>query len=195
MRLRFYVDETFQLFDNEHVQPFYALAAIGIPHDEEAPIREFLRAKGQGEPIHGTDLLKSDSGHEMLLEITKRISGKCVELVTSMPLNRKDRTGEQARAKLIRTLSHHIIEKYPDTKVILFEKRLTGFTSEQDALTFKQIEKELKASGIDLAQAPKTQEPLLWAADLLASSYRQMMTRAVDRYFDAWQAEVVIPKP
>ena len=92
-------------------------------------------------------------------------------------------------------MARHIIEKYPETKQILFEKRLTGYTSEQDTQTFKEVEKELKASGIDLEQAPKTQEPLLWAADLLATSYRQMMTRAVDRYFDAWQAEVVVPKP
>ena len=193
--LRFFVDETFQLFDNENIRPFYALAAIGIPYEEQDPIREFLKAKGHGEPIHGTDLLKSDAGHKELMEITKRISHKCVELVTSCPVNRKDRNGEQAREKLIKTMARHIIEKYPETKQILFEKRLTGYTSEQDAQTFKEVEKELKASGIDLEQAPKTQEPLLWAADLLATSYRQMMTRAVDRYFDAWQAEVVVPKP
>jgi len=57
--MRFYVDETFQLFDKEHDRkPFYALAAIGIPFEEEEPIREFLKAKGHGEPIHGTELLQ-----------------------------------------------------------------------------------------------------------------------------------------
>ena len=132
MSLRFFVDETFQLFDNENIRPFYALAAIGIPYEEQDPIREFLKAKGHGEPIHGTDLLKSDAGHKELMEITKRISHKCVELVTSCPVNRKDRNGEQAREKLIKNMARHIIEKYPETKQILFEKRLTGYTSEQD---------------------------------------------------------------
>jgi hypothetical protein len=193
--MKFYVDETFQLFDNEDRKPFYALAAIGVPNEERQSIRQFLQAKGQGQPIHGTELLRSDSGHKELLEITKRISHKCVELVTSCRVENIDRNGELAREKLIKTLTRHIIQKYPDTKQIIFEKRLTGYTSEQDAKTFTEVEQELKASGIDLVQVPKTQEPLLWAADILASSYRQMMTRAVDRYFDAWQAEVVIPKP
>ena len=191
--MRFYVDETFQLFDDENRKPFYALAAIGIPYEEEEPIREFLKAKGHGEPIHGTELLRSESGHKELFEISKRISQQCVELVTSCPVHTNDRNGEKAREKLIKALSRHIIQHYPQTKHILFEKRLAGYTSEEDARTFKEVEKELKASGIDLEQVPKTSEPLLWAADLLASSYRQMMTRAVDRFFDAWQAEVVVP--
>ncbi len=192
--MRFYVDETFQLPEQDRDRkPFYALAAIGIPYEEEEPIRQFLKARGQGEPIHGTELLRSDSGHKELLEISKRISHHCIELVTSCPVAKNDRNGEKAREKLIKALSRHIIQHYPQTKQILFEQRLSGYTSEEDARTFKEVEKELKASGIDLAQAYKTSEPLLWAADLLASSYRQMMTRAVDRYFDAWQAEVVIP--
>ncbi len=192
--MRFYVDETFQLPEQDRDRkPFYALAAIGIPYEEEEPIRQFLKARGQGEPIHGTELLRSDSGHKELLEISKRISHHCVEFVTSCPVAKNDRNGEKAREKLIKALSRHIIQHYPQTKQILFEQRLSGYTSEEDARTFKEVEKELKASGIDLAQAYKTSEPLLWAADLLASSYRQMMTRAVDRYFDAWQAEVVIP--
>jgi hypothetical protein len=192
--LRFYVDETFQLPEQDRDRkPFYALAAIGIPYEEEEPIRQFLKARGQGEPIHGTELLRSDSGHKELLEISKRISHHCVEFVTSCPVAKNDRNGEKAREKLIKALSRHIIQHYPQTKQILFEQRLSGYTSEEDARTFKEVEKELKASGIDLAQAYKTSEPLLWAADLLATSYRQMMTRAIDRYFDAWQAEVVIP--
>ncbi len=192
--MRFYVDETFQLPEQDRDRkPFYALAAIGIPYEEEEPIRQFLKARGHGEPIHGTELLRSDSGHKELLEISKRISHHCIELVTSCPVAKNDRNGEKAREKLIKALSRHIIQHYPQTKQILFEQRLSGYTSEEDARTFKEVEKELKASGIDLAQAYKTSEPLLWAADLLASSYRQMMTRAVDRYFDAWQAEVVIP--
>lgn len=192
--MRFYVDETFQLPEQDRDRkPFYALAAIGIPNEEQEPIRQFLKARGHGEPIHGTELLRSDSGHKELLEISKRISHHCIELVTSCPVAKNDRNGEKAREKLIKALSRHIIQHYPQTKQILFEQRLSGYTSEEDARTFKEVEKELKASGIDLAQAYKTSEPLLWAADLLASSYRQMMTRAVDRYFDAWQAEVVIP--
>ncbi len=192
--MRFYVDETFQLPEQDRDRkPFYALAAIGIPYEEEEPIRHFLKARGQGEPIHGTELLRSDSGHKELLEISKRISHHCVEFVTSCPVAKNDRNGEKAREKLIKALSRHIIQHYPQTKQILFEQRLSGYTSEEDARTFKEVEKELKASGIDLAQAYKTSEPLLWAADLLATSYRQMMTRAIDRYFDAWQAEVVIP--
>ncbi len=192
--MRFYVDETFQLPEQDRDRkPFYALAAIGIPYEEEEPIRQFLKARGQGEPIHGTELLRSDSGHKELLEISKRISHHCVEFVTSCPVAKNDRNGEKAREKLIKALSRHIIQHYPQTKQILFEQRLSGYTSEEDARTFKEVEKELKASGIDLAQAYKTSEPLLWAADLLATSYRQMMTRAIDRYFDAWQAEVVIP--
>ncbi len=192
--MRFYVDETFQLPEQDRDRkPFYALAAIGIPYEEEEPIRQFLKARGHGEPIHGTELLRSDSGHKELMEISKRISHKCIELVTSCPVSKNDRNGEKAREKLIKALARHIIQRYPQTKQILFEQRLSGYTSEQDARTFKEVEKELKASGIDLEQAFKTSEPLLWAADLLATSYRQMMTRAIDRYFDAWQAEVVIP--
>jgi hypothetical protein len=191
--LRFYVDETFQLPEQDRDRkPFYALAAIGIPYEEEEPIRQFLKARGHGDPLHGTELLRSDSGHKELMEISKRISHKCIELVTSCPVDRNDRNGEKAREKLIKALARHIIQHYPQTKQILFEQRLSGYTSEQDARTFKEVEKELKASGIDLEQAFKTSEPLLWAADLLATSYRQMMTRAIDRYFDAWQAEVVI---
>ena len=192
--MRFYVDETFQLFEKgRDRKPFYALAAIGIPYEEEEPIREFLKAKGHGEPIHGTELLRSDSGHKELMEIARRISHKCIELVTSCPVEKNDRSGEKAREKLIKALSRHIIQHYPQTKQILFEQRLTGYPTEEDARTFKEVEHELKASGIDLEQAFKTSEPLLWAADLLATSYRQMMTRAIDRYFDAWQAEVVVP--
>ncbi len=191
--MRFYVDETFQLPEQDRDRkPFYALAAIGIPYEEEEPIRQFLKARGHGDPLHGTELLRSDSGHKELMEISKRISHKCIELVTSCPVDRNDRNGEKAREKLIKALARHIIQHYPQTKQILFEQRLSGYTSEQDARTFKEVEKELKASGIDLEQAFKTSEPLLWAADLLATSYRQMMTRAIDRYFDAWQAEVVI---
>jgi len=189
--LRFFIDETFQLDDKKH-KPFYALAAIGLPAEEQGPVREFLKARGHGEPLHGTELLRSDSGHKELLEIKRRISHKSVELVTSCPIEKNDRHGEEARAKLIKTLARHIITHYPDTKQILFEQRLAGYPTEMDAKTFKEVEKELRTSGIDLEQAPKTAEPLLWAADLLATSYRQMMTRAVDKYFDAWQAEVVI---
>jgi hypothetical protein len=87
----------------------------------------------------------------------------------------------------------HILTKYPETKQILFEARMTGYASEMDAKTFREIRKQLDDANIKIGQAYKTQEPLLWAADLLATSYRQMMTRAVDRYFDAWQAEVIIP--
>jgi hypothetical protein len=192
--LRFYVDETFQLPEQDRDRkPFYALAAIGIPYEEEEPIRQFLKARGHGDPLHGTELLRSDAGHKELMEISKRISHKCIELVTSCPVAKNDRNGEKAREKLIKALARHIIQHYPQTKQILFEQRLSGYTSEQDARTFKEVEKELKASGIDLEQAFKTSEPLLWAADLLATSYRQMMTRAIDRYFDAWQAEVVMP--
>ncbi len=192
--MRFYVDETFQLPEQDRDRkPFYALAAIGIPYEEEEPIRQFLKARGHGDPHHGTELLRSDAGHKELMEISKRISHKCIELVTSCPVDRNDRNGEKAREKLIKALARHIIQHYPQTKQILFEQRLSDYTSEEDARTFKEVEKELKASGIDLEQAYKTSEPLLWAADLLATSYRQMMTRAIDRYFDAWQAEVVIP--
>lgn len=191
--MRFFIDETFQLEDKEHRKPFYALAAIGLPEDELEPVREFLKAKGHGDPLHGTELLRSDSGHKELLEITRRISHKSVEIVTSCPIERKDRSGEQARAKLIRALVSHILTKYLETTEILFETRLAGYPSEQDAKTFRNIKKQLDDKSIKIGQAYKTQEPLLWAADLLATSYRQMMTRAVDKYFDAWQAEVLVP--
>lgn len=191
--LRFFIDETFQLEDKEHRKTFYALAAIGLPEDELEPVRQFLKAKGHGDPVHGTELLRSDSGHKELLEITRRISHKSVELVTSCSIEKNDKYGEKARAKLIKTLARHIITHYPDTKQMLFEQRLAGYPTEMDAKTFKEVENELRTSGVDLEQAPKTAEPLLWAADLLATSYRQMMTRAVDKYFDAWQAVFVEP--
>ena len=191
--MRFFIDETFQLADKEHHKPFYALAAIGLPEEEIEPVREFLKARGQGDPLHGTELLRSESGHKELLEITRRISHKSVEIVTSCPIDRKDHSGERARALLIRKLVSHILNKYPETKQILFEARMTGYASEMDAKTFREIRKQLDDANIKIGQAYKTQEPLLWAADLLATSYRQMMTRAVDRYFDAWQAEVITP--
>lgn len=191
--MRFYIDETFQLEDKQHHKTFYALAAIGLPEDELEPVRQFLKARGHGDPLHGTELLRSDSGHKELLEITRRISHKSVEIVTSCPIEKNDRSGERARAKLIRALVSHILTKYPETKQILFEARLTGYASEQDAKTFREIRKQLEDANIKIGQAYKTEEPLLWAADLLATSYRQMMTRAVDRYFDAWQAEVLVP--
>jgi hypothetical protein len=191
--LRFFIDETFQLADKEHHKPFYALAAIGLPEEEIEPVREFLKARGHGDPLHGTELLRSESGHKELLEITRRISHKSVEMVTSCAIEKNDHHGEYARAKLIRTLVSHILTNYPDTKQILFEARLTGYEGDQDAKTFREIRKQLEDANIKIGQAYKTQEPLLWAADLLATSYRQLMTRAIDRYFDAWQAEVVIP--
>ncbi len=191
--MRFFIDETFQLADEEHHKPFYALAAIGLPEEEIEPVREFLKARGHGDPLHGTELLRSESGHKELLEITRRISNKSVEIVTSCPIDRKDHGGERARALLIRTLVSHILTKYPDTKQILFEARMTGYASDMDAKTFREIRKQLDDANIKIGQAYKTQEPLLWAADLLATSYRQMMTRAVHRYFDAWQAEVITP--
>ncbi len=88
--MRFFIDETFQLADKEHHKPFYALAAIGLPEEEIEPVREFLKARGHGDPLHGTELLRSESGHKELLEITRRISHKSVEIVTSCPIDRKD---------------------------------------------------------------------------------------------------------
>ena len=194
--MRFYIDETFQLpgeKKKKYIEPFYTLAAVGFLEEDITQIREFLRNAGRGRPIHGTELVRTEEGHDTLEYLIREISPKATAIVTSAAIPKQDRQGEATRAQLMRILIDHILEQFPAQQIVT-EKRMLRIPASRDALLRRAIRKRHpRLKRLDLRTLPKKSEPMLWAADLLACSYRQKHKRKNERFLDLWDVEFLVP--
>lgn len=194
--MRFYIDETFQLpgeKNKKFIEPFYTLAATGFQEEDIPHIRDFLTRAGRGRPVHGSELVRTEEGHDTLEYLIREISPKATAIVTSAAIPKHDRQGEATRAQLMRILIDHIVETF-DTQRIMIEKRMFGVPSSRDALILRAIRKRHpRLKRLNLRQTPKKNEPMLWAADLLACSFRQKHKRNNERFLDLWDVDFLVP--
>lgn len=194
--MRFYIDETFQLPGEKkkrYIEPFYTLAAVGYLEEDIPEIRSFLQKAGHGRPVHGTELVRTEEGHDTLEHLIREISPKATAIVVSAAIPKQDRQGEATRAQLLRILIDHIVETF-NAQQIITEKRSFGIFASRDALVLRAIRKRHSTlKRLDLRQVAKKSEPMLWAADLLACSFRQKHKRDNPRFLDIWDVDFLVP--
>ena len=194
--MRFYIDETFQLPGEKkkrYIEPFYTLAATGFLEEDIPAIREFLLKNSRGRPIHGSELVRTEEGHDTLEYLIRELSPKATALVCSAAIPKHDRQGEATRAQLLRIMVNHILDMF-DANKIMIERRMFGVPSSRDAIVLRSIRKQHpRLKRLDLRQTPKKSEPMLWTADLLACSYRQKHKRNNERFLDLWDVEFLVP--
>jgi len=194
--MRFYIDETFQLPGEQkkrYIEPFYTLAATGFIEEDIPEIRAFLTKEAGSRPIHGTELVRTEEGHDTLEYLIREIAPKATAIVTSAAIPKQDRNGEATRAQLMRIMVNHILSQF-DARKIMIEKRMLGVPASRDAIVLRAIRKQHpKLKRLNLRASPKKSEPLLWTADLLACSFRQKHKRDNERFLDLWDVEFLVP--
>lgn|GEM_PF-1688928 len=194
--MHFYIDETFQLPSDRKrsdFPPFYTLAATGYQEQDLSRIRKLLLDAEGGKPVHGSDLVRTETGRDRLEEIVRQVSPGSTAIVTSAAIPKKDRQGEATRAQLLRILIHYLLENF-DVQKIVIEKRMFGVPSSRDAFVLRSIRRgHPQLSKSDLRQVPKKGEPMLWTADLLACSFRQKHKRDSHRFIELWDVDYLVP--
>jgi hypothetical protein len=188
--LKFFVDESLQLPGGFQRKPFYLMAYVGVTSEALLGVKANLDAISGGYPTHATELLRSSDGRQLLLEVGAKLAPLTTCVVFQTPLDMRDKAGEQGRRSLIMGSLGFIFERFSDLEQVVFESRAPGYQKQTDLRTLQAFRsKEIwNQRPVDIRPVPKNREPLLELADLLASAYRQKITRSENRYWETWSA-------
>jgi hypothetical protein len=182
-----FIDESFQLPEARKPETYYLLCAVKLPKESTNFVRHRVLEISGKETWHSTDLLKTNSGRDLILEMCQLISQTCEPLVfVKQPISKSDRLGEQARANLFRLLLQDPqLNKNTQENSLVYEKRLPGIQANADLRVIQDAHRlGLIGSSTDIRPRYKSEEPLLWLADTVASAYRQFHTARNSEYWN-----------
>ena len=186
--MKFFVDESLQLPGSFQRAPFYLMAYVGVRSEALLDVKANLEAISGGYPLHATELLRSSDGRQLLLEVGAKLAPLTTCVVFETSLDTRDKAGEQGRSALIMSSLGLIFERFSNLEQVVFESRAPGYQQQSDLRTLQAFRsREIwNQRQVDIRPVPKDREPLLELADLLASAYRQKITRSEDRYWETW---------
>jgi len=181
-----YVDESYYSPSHGTGRTFYVICATIVQQEARGSLREGLLSLAGGDFWHTTEAARSSSGRDKLRAMIDllRVSATSVCWITE-PLSKSDREGESARAELLRESTKDLIEMHlPASGLIIYERRRTGYQANADVRVFTEMRSKSKIDRAFLIHPESpANEPLLWAPDVVAWSYRQSFLGRDASYF------------
>jgi len=192
-----FLDESF-LSPAQGPDSFYLLVAVVVEKAEVIRLRNQIQAAVSGARWHTTEAARSDSGRQKIRELAHLISqsATCVVAVID-EIDEHDKTGEQARTKLTRALLEELASNHVyATGSVVYEKRTPGSMRSRDDLVLNQLAKsDSVASKLAIWGISTKNEPLLWAPDIVAWSYRQAYFEKDASFFQDLEKVTTLLKP
>lgn len=192
-----FLDESF-LSPAQGPDNFYLLAAVVIEKSEVLRLRNQIQAAVAGNRWHTTEAARSDPGRQKIRELARLISQftTCVVAVID-EIEEHDKTGELARSKLTRALLEELVQNHLySTGSVIYEKRTPGSMRSRDDFLLNQLSKsDSVASKLAIWGISTKNEPLLWAPDIVAWSYRQAYFEKDASFFQDLEKVTTLIKP
>lgn len=192
-----FLDESF-LSPAQGPDSFYLLVAVVLEKSEVIRFRNQIRESVSSDRWHTTEAARTDVGRQKIRELAHLIaqSASCVVAVID-EIDEHDKTGELARTKLTRALLEELASNHVyATGAVIYEKRTPGAMRSRDELVLNQLSKsDSVASKLAIWGISTKSEPLLWAPDVLAWSYRQAYFEKDASFFQDLEKVTTLIKP
>lgn len=185
-----YLDETYNVDDRW--ARFYVMTAVVVQADQRADVRDALVDRAGSGYWHTSEALRARDGQQRTLALLDYLghpdgSELCV-LAHARTVEDDDADGEQARARCLTSLLHHLTSTpSPDEPVELFvlERRRDRRQANRDAQTKTDAIRSGRISRqARLLQVSPGEEQLLWLPDLVCSAYRRKITAQDSALFE-----------
>ena len=172
-----YIDESYFAPKQGKGQTFYIVAAVVIERPTVEEVRNHLHSLVGRDYWHTTTDARSLEGKEILRQSLAYLSAATRILCwLSEPIVNSDREGEATRAAVLRAAVGELTEAFLSSAgMIVFEKRLPGYQANADTRVINEMRNSGRVAR-DFIIHPESpaNESLLWAADMVAWSYRQL---------------------
>jgi hypothetical protein len=175
-KLAIFIDETYQVVEPERPNTFYFLASVFLDASKIGEQRQQVLDLAQTNSWHSHEQLRSSEGRLRFQQMNSWIAQNAAGAIfAKIPMIDGDRLGEATRAKLIRNLVIELVAMKGETNLqFVYEKRLDGIQVNADLRTISELKRlGHVGSELEIRSRTKTQEPLLWLADVVASAYRR----------------------
>ncbi|GAA1346674.1 hypothetical protein [Falsarthrobacter nasiphocae] len=178
-----YLDESFET-DESTGETFFLLGCVTIADGFRSSTREALQEVFPEGAIHASPMWKNNQYDS--LEKAARLAAEHhdgLDIVVQSPLGPDDPTGDKARLACIRHLAPEL-HRDVEVDLFVFDKPSLEDIAKRDARLIKDLVKEgLLGRSVAVHHAYPSHEPLLGLPDILAWSYRQVITRADSHWF------------
>lgn len=187
MPVDYFIDETFHLAQNSDRQTFYVFAVVGVDRRRLAELSNQMSGKYLGKRWHSIEILSRPNGLQKFQNFVSSFDQLQLFIYQVSPLGISDRTGEDARRKLI----FELVGRLPGTSsksFAIFEKRAGGqLRMDKESLSV------LRSQGfLNLRMKSPESEKILWLADALAYAYRRYFLTGDSSLLDSFPNHVSI---
>lgn len=188
-----FIDESYETRGDS---TFYILGAVLVHPERLNLVRQNLARLNSGHPIHASDLYSSKN-LELLNQAIELVADDHdnADLVISSPLIKGDSNGEASRQACLRTALIEIQKEFATELFVLDSRRLKD-ADDADRRTVSDLRKLSKVSRTTaIRHVWPTEEILLSLPDVVAWSYRQILTKNDTRWFQPLEPSVRVSGP
>jgi hypothetical protein len=182
-----YIDESYYSPSSGAGKTFYITAAVVVSMDEIINLRRDLSALAKSGYWHTSEAARYSDGRSNIIKLNTALANRAKAICWIYePLERSDREGEAARAKSLRHGINELVRKFlPAGGLIVYESRQRGYQENADQRLIGEMRSLGKLDRYFMVHAESpANEPLLWAPDLVAWSYRQEFLGRSSDYFN-----------
>jgi len=185
-----FIDES---YETHGASTFYILGIVLVLPGRLNLVRRNLSQLNGGHPIHASDLYSSKN-----LELLNQAIGLVADdhdnadLVISSPLIKGDSNGEQSRQACLKRALIDVQREFQTELFVLDSRRLRD-ADDADRRTLSDLRKSSQVSrATAIRHVWPTEEILLSLPDVVAWSYRQILTKKDVRWFQPLESSVRI---
>jgi hypothetical protein len=182
-----FIDESYYAPSSGTGKTFYITAAVVVATNELENLRNDLGAVAQTGYWHTSEAARHSDGRADIIKLSKALTNRAKAICWIYePIEKSDREGEGARARSLRYGINELVRKFlPAGGLIVYESRQRGYQEKADQRLIGEMRSMGKLDRYFMVHAESpANEPLLWAPDLVAWSYRQEFLGRSSKYFD-----------
>ena len=190
MPIDYFIDESFHAPANKGSTPFYIFALVGLERNFLRQARSQIKELVVRNKWHSAGMLGKPSGRKIFERTTSHFSPMArLVIFTVEPIPSNNSNAEGTRSKMMGKIVSFVLESDPNS-FLIFEKRGSGGHQALDKKTLRTNLNDFELSRIRFEKPDR--EPLLWLPDMLASAYRQFMTKKATELLDAFSGPIEV---
>jgi hypothetical protein len=194
-----YIDESLRE-PGRGERPFYAMSAIVIARDQAAMIRQRLIEIAGSDYWHTTEAFSSPLGRHVITEMNDYLAHAIEPSIITVQteIRRADHNLRTAREECITALAREVtrVNTTEAPRLLVFEKRNRRYYPDGDKQDLAVLHR-LRAARLLHPQvtgyhASPGDEPLLWAPDLVAWSFRRDLAIGDSQWFTPYETVATV---
>jgi hypothetical protein len=190
MPIDYFIDESIHAPANKGSTLFYIFALVGLDRNYLRQARLQINELVVRNKWHSAGMLGKPSGRKIFERTTNHFNSKSQLVIFLVEPNPStDLNAEITRSEMMLKIVSFVLELDPNS-FLIFEKRGSGG---HQALDKRTVRTNLNAFELSRVRFEKPdREPLLWLPDMLASAYRQFITKKRTELLNAYSGPIEV---